>query len=164
LTIRSFTLHEVHALSHHVSVVCSANADEAFAYLADPAKLGEWTLGSWGATLRDGGVVEGTSLFDGTSSLVAVMPHPAQMTVDFHVGSDPSRLAFRIAARVVPGESLGRPESSSLVSLDAWRPEGMDDGRWTQLCRSHEAEILILRHRIERLASGLTERDRSDVD
>ena len=35
------------------------------------------------------------------------------------------------------------------VSLSAWRPARMVDERWAQLCAAHEAEIWIIKARIE---------------
>jgi hypothetical protein len=37
--------------------------------------------------------------------------------------------------------------------LSAWRPQSMDDDRWRRLVVAHEAEILLLRHGIERSAA-----------
>ena len=37
----------------------------------------------------------------------------------------------------------------SHVTLLAWREAGMSDERWSRLIASHEAEILLLRARIE---------------
>lgn len=137
---------------HCVSIRCDAPAETAFAYLADPARLGEWALGCWGGGVGDDGLVRGTSLFDGSQGLVRVVPVEASLGVDFEVGDDPERLVRRIAARVVPGHDLGGEARTSLVILLAWRTEAMDDERWRRLETSHEAEILILRERIERVA------------
>jgi hypothetical protein len=94
--------------------------------------------------------VRGTSLFDGAETLVRMSPLPEHRIVDFEVGEDPARLVRRISARVVPGEDAGGGPSSSLVMLSAWRTESMDDERWRRLVVAHEAEILLLRHGIER--------------
>ena len=58
----------------------------------------------------------------------------------------------RISARVIPGSALGYGENRSLVTLLAWRPAEMSDDRWSRLVASHEAEILLLRARIEEAA------------
>ena len=51
--------------AHCVSTLCAASAEDAFAFVADPGRLGEWALGCWQAVERSDGIVEGTSLFDG---------------------------------------------------------------------------------------------------
>jgi hypothetical protein len=143
---------ETSDLAHCVSSLCSAPPDHAFSYLSDPDRLGEWTLGCWDARAEEG-TVRGTSLFDGGEAFVRVIPVPDQRIVDFEVGDDPGRLVRRISARVVPGEDVGGEPGSSLVMLTAWRERSMDDTRWQRLVVAHEAEILILRHRIEGAAA-----------
>jgi hypothetical protein len=143
---------ETSELVHSVSTLCSAQPDHVLAYLSDPARLGEWSLGCWGAKAV-GASARGTSLFDGTEAYVRVIPLPEQRIVDFEVGDDPARLVRRISARVVPGEEIGGGPGSSLVILSAWRTESMDDERWRRLVVAHEAEILLLRHGIERSAA-----------
>jgi hypothetical protein len=138
-------------LVHCVSSLCSAHPDHAFSYLSDPDRLGEWSLGCW-ETRSEDGTVRGTSLFDGTEAVVRVIPVPEQRTVDYEVGSDPERLVRRINARVVAGDDVGEP-GGSLVMLTAWRTPSMDDDRWHRLVVAHEAEILLLRHGIERSAA-----------
>ena len=138
-------------LVHCVSSLCSAHPDHAFAYLSDPDRLGEWSLGCWEARSEDG-TVRGSSLFDGAEAVVRVIPVAEQKIVDYEVGSDPERLVRRISARVVPGDVVGEP-GTSLVVLTAWRERSMDDDRWHRLVVAHEAEILLLRHGIERSAA-----------
>ena len=140
-------------LAHCVSSLCSATPDDAFSYLSDAHRLGEWSLGCWETRVEASGLVRGTSLFDGTGTFVQVIPAPEQRTVDFAVGDDPGALVRRISARIVPGEDVGGPADSSLVVLTAWRTSSMDDARWQRLMVAHEAEILLLRHRIERSAA-----------
>jgi hypothetical protein len=96
--------------------------------------------------------VRGSSLFDGGEAVVRLIPVPEQRIVDYEVGSDPDRLVRRISARVVPGDDVGAA-GSSLVMLTAWREGSMDDERWHRLVVAHEAEILLLRHGIERSAA-----------
>jgi len=139
-------------LVHSVSTLCSAPADHAFSYLVDPNRLGEWSLGCW-ETRAENGTVRGTSLFDGAETVVRMIPVPEHRIVDFEVGDDPGRLVRRISARVVPGEDVGGDRGSSLVVLSAWRTQSMDDERWRRLVVAHEAEILLLRHGIERSAA-----------
>ncbi len=140
------------SLAHCVSALCDAPAADAFAYLADPDRIGEWALGCWDAKRGEDDVVRGTSLFDGTQTFVRTQPAAESLTVDFEVGGDPAHLVRRIAARVVGGDDLGGDARRSLVILLAWRTDSMDDERWCRLAASHDAEILMLRERIERSA------------
>ena len=138
------------SLAHCVSALCDASAADAFAYLADAERIGEWALGCWDTRRGDGDVVRGTSLFDGAATFVRARPDAASLTVDYEVGVDPDHLVRRIAARVVGGDDLGGDARRSLVILLAWRTESMDDDRWSRLTTSHDTEILMLRERIER--------------
>lgn len=101
-----------------------------------------------------GDVVKGTSLFDGAPSYARAVPDAERMVVDFQVGDEVDRLVGRISCRVVPGEALGLDGATCLVVLLAWRTASMDDDRWRQLTVAHDAEILLLRGRIESEASG----------
>jgi hypothetical protein len=152
-----FPPHAIHmatTLVHCASSRCSAAPDRAFAYLSDPGRLGEWALGCWDA-VDDGtetGTVKGISLFDDSVSFARVDPDPERLVADFEVGSDPTRLTRRISARIVPGSEIDADDRSCLVILTAWRADSMDDDRWHRLVVAHEAEIVLLRHRIEVLS------------
>lgn len=135
--------------AHCVSALCTARAEDAFAYVADPRRLGEWALGCWDASERPDGVVEGRSLFDGGTTYARADPDRVRMIVDFEVGDDPVALVRRISVRVVGGAEIGGPGETSLVVLTGWRIASMDDERWRRLAVAHEAEVLLLRHRIE---------------
>lgn len=137
-------------LSHCTSVACAVPAAQAYALLADPGAIGSWALGCWDAERVDETTIRGTSLFDGSSGLVRVVPDERRLAVDYLVGADEDSLVHRISSRVVDGPALGRPEGSCVVTLLAWRTAGMDDARWAQLVAAHEAEILLLRGRLER--------------
>jgi hypothetical protein len=142
----------MHSLSHCTTAVCEATAEEAFAFLADPAQVGSWALGCWDALPVGERTVRGRSLFDASPAYVRADPDSARLGVDFAVGSDPDKLVHRISARVIPGPALGYEGRRSLVTLLAWREAGMSDERWSRLVASHEAEILLLRARIEESA------------
>ena len=136
-------------LAHCASLLCSVAAARAFSYLSDPARLGEWALGCWGAADVGSGVVRGTSLFDGSATFARPVPNGDNLIVDFEVGNDPGGLVRRISTRVVPGDQLGVSDTKSLVLLTAWRIDSMDNDRWQQLVAAHQAEVLLLRHRLE---------------
>lgn len=139
----------MHELSHCATAVCEVAAEQAFAFLADAPMLGSWALGCWDAVLVDQDTVCGTSLFDARRSVVKVSGRVEQLTVDYHVAGDEGVMAPRISARVVPGPAVGRRGDECLVTLLAWRTAGMSDERWARLVASHEAEILLLKARVE---------------
>jgi hypothetical protein len=136
-------------LGHLATAHVLAPADAAFAYLSDPLQLGRWSLGCF-ATAWDGenGLYTGLSLFDGSKGWFSIDADPARMLVDYSVGR-PERLAFRISARVAPGQTVGYESDTCLIMLSAWRPADMPDERWLRLCASHEAEIWLLKAQIE---------------
>lgn len=142
----------MHSLSHCATAVCDVEPTAAFAFLADPSRLGSWALGCWDAKPVVEGVVGGISLFDGSMTYVRANGDPDRLAVDFAVGSDRNELVHRISARVVPAADLGYGERSSIVTLLAWRPADMPAERWHRLVASHEAEILLLQARLEEQA------------
>ena len=77
-------------LVHCASALCAASAETAFTYVATPARLGEWALGCWQAVEGEGGIVSGTSLFDGATTFARPVADPRLRIVDFEVGGDPS--------------------------------------------------------------------------
>lgn len=139
----------MHELSHCATTVCEVAADDAYAFLADPKRLGVWALGCWGAQSIAEDTVRGTSLFDGDVAVVRVAGSAPSLTVDYFVGGDEGTMVPRISARVVPGPVVGRPARECLVTVLAWRAVGMSDERWARVVASHEAEVLILKARIE---------------
>lgn len=139
----------MYELSHCATTVCEVAAEDAYSFLADPKRLGVWALGCWEAEPVAADTVRGTSLFDGQTAVVRVAGSPASLTVDYFVGGDNGTMAPRISARAVPGPVVGRPARECLVTVLAWRAVGMSDERWASVVASHEAEILILKARIE---------------
>ncbi len=137
------------ALSHCVTIAVDVPADAAFAFLADPVRLGDWSLGCM-QTRPAGppGVFAGRSLFDGSQGCVAIDAHPALGLIDFRVGPADA-LVHRISARTMPGPAMGLGPDRCLVSLIAWRPAGMAAPRWARLCATHEAEIHLIKAQIE---------------
>ena len=139
------------SLSHCVSAHVDVPASFAFAFLADPIRLGHWALGCMRArSTGEPGVYTGYSLFDGSQSWFSIEAHPDLFLIDYRVGPK-GALIHRISARVITGPNAGLSAGQCLVMLMAWRPAGMEDSRWHRLCTSHEAEILLIRKQITRL-------------
>ena len=131
---------------HCVTALVNVPAAKAFAFLADPLSLGTWSLGCMRTrALAPGGPYVGTSLYDDSEAPFSVRPHPELLLIDYGVdGGKP-----RNSIRVVAAETCGLADSQCYVSLTAWRPGGMTDERWVQLCAAHDAEIWIIKARIE---------------
>jgi hypothetical protein len=142
------------SLSHCVSAGVDVPASFAFAFLADPIRLGHWALGCMRTQPTDEpGIYTGTSLFDGSQGWLSIDAHPDLGLVDYKVGPK-GALIHRISARVIAGPNAGLSEGQCLVMLMAWRPAGMEDSRWHRLCASHEAEILLIREQITRFSEA----------
>lgn len=135
-------------LCHTVTAEVAAPARVAFDYLADGAKVGEWALGALAAKRI------GTSdVFESKEHGIAfrVDADAKRLVIDYHVGGDAKNLVMRISTRVIPGESMGRGAGTCLVSMAAWRPKSFDDRRWSRLKAFHDAEIHLIREKIEAL-------------
>lgn len=140
-----------HDLCYTVASAIAAPAKFAFAYLADVTKVGDWALGAFDAKPAGApGVYSGTSLYDGSVCAFAVDADARRLLVDYLVGGDAKSLVMRISVRVVPGEIVERGRDACLVSMAAWRPSGFDERRWSRLKAFHDAEIHIVRDRIEK--------------
>lgn len=137
------------AYAHMATRQVLASAARAFAFLSDPVLLGRWSLGCFDTEASGlDGIHTGISLFDGGRGWFRVVPDDERLEVAYLVGA-PDDLVHRISARIVPGERIGYPATTCLVSLMAWRPAEMDDTRWERLCVAHETEILLIKAQIE---------------
>ncbi|MEJ1160133.1 hypothetical protein [Prosthecomicrobium sp. N25] len=141
-------------LCHVAAARVAVPAGFAFAFLADPLRLGRWSLGCMetGPTDRPG-LYTGRSLFDGGQGFFSVEAHPELGLVDWRVGPA-DRLVRRINARVVPGADAGLADGECLVILTAWRVEGMPTARWERLKAAHEAEIWLIKEQAEAAWEG----------
>jgi hypothetical protein len=140
----------MHQLSHCATVVCECAAEAAHSFLADATKLGSWALGCWNAQPIAEHTVQGTSLFDGETSVVRISAKP-DLIVDYIVEDMEASVGPRISARVVPGVVVGLSQTQCLVTLVAWRTLNMSDDRWAQLTASHDVEVLLVKAGVEAL-------------
>lgn len=137
------------ALAHITSLVCAVDAARALRFLGDGLSLGRWALGSF-ATRRVGpGLYQGTSLFDGATVLIKPVTDQARSQVDYWVGTQRDRLVPRIMAKVTPANAAVVGAGACVVSLVAWRADGVDDARWARLVACHEAEIHLIQALLE---------------
>jgi hypothetical protein len=136
-------------LFHGASVEVAVPAEEAFVYLSDGLKQGDWTLGSWQREQVGDGLFRGVSLFDGSETYVRIHADPDALLVDYEVGPAPDRLLRMNAARVVPGPLLGGPEGTCVVTLMKWRTAGQTDDEWRRACVTFDTEIHMIKGRLE---------------
>ena len=135
-------------LAHQTTCHVAVPAQEAFAFLADPAALSRWSLGCMDLIEVGDGVYLGRSLFDGGQGWLSIDADPRRLLVDYHVGTRGKREP-RISARVVPGPVCALDETTCIVTLTAWRAASMGDDRWQRLCAAHEAEIWLIKSQLE---------------
>lgn len=135
--------------AHICSVGIDRPAAAAMAFLADPERLSSWAVGMGETTVHADDLIEGA--FPGTKEPIwaRIDADPGRSTVHYHLGPDPDSLAPRIMIRVVPGSVLDGDPRACVVSLIAWRQEGMDDARWEGLKSGHECEIREIRRLVE---------------
>lgn len=135
--------------AHTASAIVDAPLDFVFSQLSDPVRLGRWTLGSM--DYRPSGVEGvhlGTSLFDGSTSLVEIRPHRELGMIDYLVGSLEKRIP-RVSIRLVAGAEWGLPEAACIAAMTTWRAAFMTDERWTRTRTTHELEVLLFKEQIE---------------
>lgn len=138
-----------HTVAHCATVLVEVRAEVAFAFMADPLSLGAWSLGCMRIRATDEkGVYTGVSLFDDSQAWVRLEPHPELLLIDYLVGTA-GDLKSRISARIVAGEACEMGTHRCYVSLFAWRPATMSDERWQRLCASHDAEIWLIKSRLQ---------------
>ncbi len=135
--------------THAVSIEVAASAERTFAFMTDLKAMDRWSFGTWKTVLHEGGLVEGSSIFDGSVTWVRIDGDKARGTIDYHLGKDRDALTPRIMARVLPGDRVGAAPGTSVLTMIAWRVKGMSDERWGRLVASHEFEVYLIKSLIE---------------
>jgi hypothetical protein len=139
----------VDPLCHSASVEVNVPAEDAFAYMSDGIRQGEWTLGSWNRRALGDNLFVGTSLFDGRETYVRIEPHPDLLLVNYHVGPAPDGLRPINSARIVPGPSLGRRAGTCVVTLQRWRAADETEEQWVQRGQAFNTEVFMIKGRLE---------------
>lgn len=134
---------------HTCSCAVETPARQAFDYMADGIRQGEWTFGSWDRRQVGEQLFVGRSMFDDKETFIRIDADAERLVVYYRIGDDPEHLQARNMARIVSGPDLGWEQSRCLVTLLAWRSHFMSDDRWKQLCVSHETQMFIIKTRIE---------------
>jgi hypothetical protein len=139
------------ASSYCVSAYCDVDADDAFIFMADGLALGGWALGSFDTQVVDDlGTVRGRTLDTGAETYVRPVKHPDERIVIYEVayGDDVTEMTPWIWAIVHPSARLGGRDGA-IITMIAWRLEGMSDEVWTSVCRYHDVEILLIKGQVE---------------
>jgi hypothetical protein len=140
---------EIPALSHSVTALIDAPAEQTFELLADPVQVGKWALSSMQAEPSETpGIYRGRSLFDRAQNHFSVTAHPQLLLVEYSVGPRES-LKPCIRAQVIRAEHVGLAEASCYLTLTAWRPAEMQAARWSRLCAAHNVEIWLIKEQVE---------------
>ena len=135
--------------AHCAAILIEASATRAFDFLADPLQLGTWSLGCMNTRqVSADGLYMGHSLYDDAPAHFKIHAVRDLLLIDYWVGPA-DRLVPRISARVMPGKTNDLDAERCYVSLMAWRSARMSDAKWQQLCTAHEAEVWLLKARIE---------------
>lgn len=134
---------------HCVTELVNVDAQQAFDFLSNPLNVGTWSLGCMHTeAVAETGHYIGTSLFDGQRLRLQVKASRELLLIDYLVGVvEPLRP--RIAIRIVAAETCDLQPDQCYVSIMAWRSAQMSETRWSQLCASHEAEIWLIKARLE---------------
>jgi hypothetical protein len=136
---------------HSSTVQIKATTEVAFNYLSDGVAQGDWALGSMRRERIGDHLYSGTSIFNGAQLLVRIDADKERLMIYYHVGAEIDSLQPRNIVRIVPGEVVGKDESTCLVTLLSWRNYQTDEDRWKLTCLSHETEMFIIKDRIEAL-------------
>lgn len=136
-------------VGHCATALIEVAAERAFDFLADPIALGTWSLGCMQVQpAKQEGLYTGFSLYDGAQVWFNLQAHRELMLIDYRVG-EPTDLKPRIMVRVVPASCCDLSAAQCYVSLIAWRPAQMTQDRWNRLCSAHEAEIWLIKAKLE---------------
>ena len=136
-------------LAHITSVQSSCNPEKAFHCLSDLNQIPEWNFNLAEVRMVESHLAEGILKLNGESILIRVSLEEKMKIIHFHLGNSKDALVPRIMIRVLSHSFLGKTDSGSLISMIAWRTEGMDDERWRALKAAHEYEILQIKAMLE---------------
>jgi hypothetical protein len=139
----------IDAYCHSSSILVRADAQRAFALMADGERQGKWALGSWQRETVGAQTFVGESVFTGARTWVRIHADPVALTIDYEVGASESALRFRNAARVFEGPALDYPEGTAVVTLLTWRLGTQSDDAWAQIGSTHETEMFLIRALID---------------
>lgn len=139
---------------HCATELVNVSAQRAFDFLIDPLSVGTWSLGCMRTQpSTPAGTYIGFSLYDCSQVGLGIKAHRELLLIDYLVGAV-AHLQPRISIRIIAAASCDLPETQCYVSLMAWRSAHMSQERWSRLCTAHEAEIWLIKARLEGAASG----------
>lgn len=135
---------------HCATGLVNVSAQRAFEFLIDPVSVGTWSLGCMHTRMSTAASAShiGFSLYDDSQVGLEIKAHKELLLIDYLVGAV-GHLRPRISVRIVAAETCDLPAAQCYVSLMAWRPSQMSQERWSRLCTAHEAEIWLIKARLE---------------
>ena len=139
---------------HTASIEVDAAPEDAFGWMADGLRQGEWALGSLNRETVGDDLFRGLSWFDAGDTFVRITAERERLMIHYEVGRSPEAVLPRTVARVVPGPVVGLPEGRCLVTLMVWRDVNQPEERWRQQCIVHKAEMYRIRHLVESGGGG----------
>ena len=140
------------ANAHSASIAVNVPADTAYDFLADGLNQSYWALGSLERRALGDHLYVGTSMFDGKELYVRLRANAELRLVDYFLGADPEHLQHLVESRVIPGEELGRPDGTCVITNTHWRPEDMPGEEWTMTYYLWKTEVYLIKGHLERAA------------
>ncbi|MFT5615405.1 MAG: hypothetical protein ACI8Q6_002693 [Granulosicoccus sp.] len=131
------------------SIQIARPVDKVFAFMSDPARMDQWSFGTWRTKVAADGLVFGTSIMDGAPICVRIKAHPEQGLIDYLIGPSPKALVPRIYVRIVPASNAGAAADQSILMMVAMRDGAMSDARWQGLKTAHAFEIELIKSALE---------------
>lgn len=139
---------------HIASIEIKARAIDAFAFMADARNISQWALGAWTPLEATETSYCGASLFDGGLCYIRLEADSQTQVVHFRTGASWAALTKLIICRIKENDGNAATTPSCFLSLEAERPADMSSSRWQQLKAAHEAEIFIVKNRVEMLPAS----------
>ena len=134
--------------AHICSTRLKCTVEKIEEFLTSPHQLNQWAVGMGATTIHDDGLIEGYSEATGNPIFARIDLDPIHHTIYYHLGGSPEYLVPRIVIQIKSGDILESRDSTSVISMIAWRQDTMTDERWSQLKTLHENEIKEVRRLI----------------
>ncbi len=136
--------------AHQASIEVAVPAETAFEFMGDGMKQNHWALGSVNRKPLGDNLFVGQSSFDGSDLYVKLKSDPEWLIVDYLIGESPETVQPAVEARIRRGESLGRSDSASVITLTLWRWPFADQDEWEMHYHLWKTEMHMIKGAIER--------------
>ena len=136
-------------IAHGISIHLAVPAADVVAFLSSGLNQSYWALGSWARVDEGDGVFSGTSLWDGSTLYIRVVPQPQLGLIDWFTGPAPDSLRHGVSARVIDGPVLGYAPDTAILSITVWRAPVHTDESWDRTYHAFIAESHLIKGRLE---------------